>query len=67
MTKTTTFTAHDAEGKPYRWAFWYDSAYRAWFLRDYTGYVRRMESNWYGSVPRIKLVLENHGMTAEVS
>jgi hypothetical protein len=38
-----------------------------WFLEDYTGYVRTLERNWLDSVPRIRMILENHGMTAEIS
>ena len=50
-----------------RWAFWFDKGYKAWFLRDCENYVRRMGDNWQDSVPRIRMVLENYGMTAEIS
>ena len=65
--KTTTFTAFDEQGNKYRWAFWFDKGYKVWFLRDHEGYVRRMAENWQDSVPRIRMVLSNYGMTAEVS
>ncbi len=66
MTKgVTRFTARDSEGKEYRWAFWYDN--RTWFLRDYDGYVRRLNGTWIDSVPQIHLILSNHGMSAAIS
>jgi len=63
--KATAFTAHDADGKAYRWTFWRDGDY--WMLRDYTGYLRTLEHTWIDSVPRIKSILEGHGMTADIS
>jgi hypothetical protein len=36
-------------------------------LRDLDGYERRMGDNWYDSIQRIQMVLENYGMTAEIS
>lgn len=65
--KVTRFTARDASGNEYRWAFWYDKGYKAWFLRDYEGYERRAGDNWRDSVPYIKMVLSNYGMTANIS
>jgi hypothetical protein len=65
--KVTRFTATDATGTAFSWAFWYDKGYRAWFLRDPEGYERRMESTWIDSVPRIRMVLENYGMAASIS
>ena len=64
--KVTRFTARDAECVEYRWAFWYDPGYRAWFLRDCDQYVRRMAETWIDSVPRIQMVLSNYGMSANI-
>ncbi len=65
--RVTKFTARDAQGKEYRWAFWFDVGYKAWFLRDCDGYERRMGDNWQDSVPRIQATLASYGMTAEVN
>lgn len=67
ISKVTRFMARNEAGQEYRWAFWFDKGYRAWFLRDCQGYERRLESNWIDSIPRIRLVLANYGMTAEIS
>ena len=67
IAKVTRFTARDAEGLEYNWAFWYDSGYRAWFLRDCDRYERRLEHTWIDSVPRIHAILSNYGMTADIS
>jgi hypothetical protein len=64
--KKKSFTAFKA-GHRYSWKFWRDAASQLWFLEDYTGYVRTLERNWLDSVPRIRMILENHGMTAEIS
>ena len=65
--KTTRFIAKDSEGASYSWFFRYDVLLKAWVLGDYTGHVRVLESNWFNSVPRIRTILANHGMTAEVN
>jgi hypothetical protein len=65
--KATRFIAKDANGAAYSWFFRYDGLLKVWVLGDYTGYVRVLESNWYSSVPRIRTILENHGMTADIS
>jgi hypothetical protein len=65
--KVTRFTARDENGTEYRWAFWYDQGYRAWFLRDCEGYERRVADTWIDSVPRIRTILHNYGMTATIS
>lgn len=65
--KTTRFTTKDSNGAPYSWFFGYDSLIKAWILGDYTGYIRVLESTWRDSVPRIQMILANHGMTAEVN
>ncbi len=67
MPKVTRFTAKDAEGNSHSWAFWYDKGYKAWFLRDCDGYERRMADTWIDTAPRIRLILHNYDMTAEVN
>ena len=63
-----TFTATDALGNKYRWGFWRDSRNPAtWMLRDHEGYIRTLESNWIDSAARIRAILENYGLTAEVN
>jgi hypothetical protein len=64
--KKKCFTATKA-GHRYSWKFWRDPVLGLWFLQDYTGYTRTLESRWADSVLRIRVILENHGMTAEVS
>lgn len=65
--KTTRFIAKDSEGACYSWFFRYDGLVKAWILGDYTGHIRILESNWFSSVPRIRMILENHGMSADIS
>ena len=65
--KATRFIARDSDGASYSWFFRYDGLLKAWILGDYTGHVRILESNWFNSVPRIRTILANHGMTAEIS
>jgi hypothetical protein len=67
ISKVTRFTAHDESGNKHLWAFWFDKGYRHWFLRDPEGYERCLESTWIDSVPRIKAILANYSMTAEIS
>lgn len=69
--KTTTFTATDAAGNKYKWSFWRDpradNKKGLWFLKDPDGYVRSLENTWIDSVPRIRTILENHDMKADIS
>ena len=65
MTRSGLLFPIDADGKRYRWAFSKDGKY--WMLRDHEGYVRTLEENWISSVPRIRAILENYGLTCEVS
>lgn len=67
IAKVTRFTARDAEGTEYRWAFWYDKGYKAWFLRDSDDYERRLQATWIDSVPQIRMILDNYGMSAAIS
>lgn len=67
--KTMRIRLLDNHGTAYFW-----SAYREkttsghfWMLRDHTGYIRACESRWVDSVPRIKAVAENHGLTISQS
>jgi len=53
------------DGKRYTWTAFRER--NIWFLRDHTGYCRALESNWFNSVPLIRLIAENHGMTCNVS
>ena len=64
--KKARFTAFKS-GHRYTWKFWRDDTSRSWFLEDYTGYTRALEATWRDSVPRIRMILENHGMTARIS
>ena len=65
--RVRTFSATDADGHKYQWAFRYSAALRNWILRDHTGYERILERNWLDSTSRIRAILANHGMTAEIS
>ncbi len=66
--KKQMLLAYDAQGKRYQFKFWRDTLRPAyWMLEDYTGYVRTLETTWLASVPRIRLIVANHGMTCEVS
>ena len=65
MNQTTQFFAEDAEGKRYKWSFW--RAGGIWFLRDHNDYVRTLETTWNASVSRIRSILENHGLKADIS
>lgn len=64
-TRRTTFTAIDADGKRYQWSFWKHNG--IWWLRTNDDCFRALESTWLASVPRIHAVLDNYGMTAEIS
>lgn len=61
----TIFFAFDRAGRRFQWAFWRQDG--MWFLRDHEGYRRTLEQTWYNSVPRIRAILENYGLKAEVS
>lgn len=53
----------DSAGQIYRWTIGKDARRPAtWQLTDPAGYVRTLESNWRDSVPRVKLIAENHGL-----
>lgn len=54
----------DENGKECRWECWRDTRRPAgWMLRDHTGYVRVLASNWEQSVPHIRQIAGNHAMT----
>lgn len=67
----TTFTKANLTatyaGVRYTWRYWYDSQRRVWMLEDPERYVRALETTWRDSVPRIRTILANYGMEAEVS
>jgi len=64
--KRTRFTATDPNtDEKQTWAFFKDGAW--WVLRDASGYERTLEKTWRDSVPRILLILDNHGFTANIS
>lgn len=65
--KSKRFSAKDADGATYSWYFRYSPSLRVWVLGDYTGYERILEITWRDSVPRIRAILANHGMAAEIS
>jgi len=68
MLRATILLARDSAGKAYRWRFWRDARPPAyWMLADHTGHVRTLETTWAESVHRIRVILSNHGLTAEVS
>jgi len=64
--KTRSFTAFYSDGSKYSLSFWRDGR-NGWMLRDHQGYVRTLENTWHDSVPRIRAVLENYGLTADIS
>ena len=64
--KWNAFTAvYAADRSQQQWAFRKEGNH--WMLRDGEGYVRTMEKTWRGSLPRINLCLENHGMETRLS
>ena len=70
--KNTNFTAiytgtGEDNGKKFVWSFGRDPFQKAWILTDYEGYKRILESTWIDSLPRIKQVLANYGMEANIS
>ena len=69
--KISTFQAKDSSGTSFRWAFWRDGGHGKnagyWMIRDHEGYVRTLERRWLDSVPRIRLILSNYGLHAEIS
>jgi hypothetical protein len=62
-----TLKSHDATGKLFMWSFRYSATLRLWLLTDHTGYERTLERAWTDSVPRIRSILANHGLEANVS
>lgn len=62
--KKRTFTARDARGNAYTWAFYREGGY--WFLEDYEGSLRALEANWIDSVPRVRMILDNYAQHTEV-
>lgn len=72
-------TVADAEGNKYSWRFWRETGMTwvctgrkprrldAWMLEDHEGCVRTLESTWADSVPCIRMILENYGLTANIS
>ncbi len=63
----TKFTARDSAGNEYRWRFGRSKKSSLWYLKDPDGYIRSLESSWVDSVPRIQMVISNHGQTSEVN
>lgn len=63
--RKTTFTATYKDGSKYKWAFEKDNY--GWWLIDYEGVKRYLEKTWIDSVPIIHLILDNYGMTANIS
>ena len=64
----TVFTAvHSEDGTRHKFAFWRDPDQNHWMLLDDQDYVRVLEPTWRESVPRIKAILANFGMTADIS
>ena len=63
--KKKNFTAKDADGKRYTWKYWRRAGW--WMLEDPHGYVRTLEKTWRDSLPHFHLILENHGLTANIS
>lgn len=56
----------DSDGRIHKWHFAKARGY--WFLREPDGgYVRTLEKTWAESVPRIRVIFENYGLTTEVS
>lgn len=54
----------DEAGAVYRWRVSRDvRSPAAWMLEDHSGYQRTLESNWLDSVPRIRLIAENHNFS----
>jgi hypothetical protein len=53
-------------GKPFTWKFYRDSKY-GWTLIDFNGYERTLEKTWIDSLPVIRRILSNHGMTCPLS
>ena len=50
-------------GTPVKWRVWRDGRHPAsWVLEDHIGTVRVLESVWETSVPRIRLIAENHNL-----
>ena len=64
--KWRPLAAVDAAMRIEKWHFGKGRGY--WYLREPDGgYVRTLERTWAESVPRIRTILENHGLTADVS
>lgn len=54
----------DADGNKFAWSVKREIRKPAsWVLKDHNGYERVLESVWAASVPRIKLIAENHGLS----
>lgn len=54
----------DKNGNKFRWSVVRDANKPAsWVLTDHAGYKRVLDEVWTLSVPRIKLIAENHGLT----
>ena len=51
----------DEDGNQYRWKFYRDPRTPVyWVLVDHTGYVRNLERTYAESIPRVKIIAENH-------
>ena len=62
--KKTCLIARDSKGNKYLWKFWRSLGLGYWMLQDHDGYVRTLEARWIDSVPRIRLILHNYGLTS---
>ena len=64
MASQMNIRLQDASGSKFKWNVVRDANKpAAWVLTDHTGYKRVLDEFWATSVPRIKLIAENHGLT----
>jgi len=69
--KTTLFKAiyegsGEDKGRTFIWKVYRDLKH-GWTLIDYNGHKRTLEATWVDSLPTIRRILSNHGMTCPLS
>lgn len=67
MDSTMQIKMIDADGKAQTWTLWKCRVSGYWKLTAPDGYVRALERDWAGSVPRIHAIAENHGLRTRMS
>lgn len=64
MSKAIALHLKDDSGRRVLWSLYRDCRKPSlWMLRDHAGYLRTLEATYAESVPRVRMIADNHGYT----